>query len=346
MPDTMPPTRTVEEVRAWLVGEVARAVRSDPAGIDTAGPLDALGVDSLAAIGMAGGLAAFLGRDVPATVMWDHASIDAIAGALADAPPPTPGIVPLQPLGGRRPVFFFPGMGGHPVSFVPICAQLAPEHPCFGLTIPGLDGQSQLLESVESIASAMLDNVRRVQATGPYQFAGYSFGGFLAFEAARQLAAKSEATTLLAIFDTYTPGGLRPRPAWQRMSIHAYRILTRSGRTAYLRERLGRQRRAQFDPAPDADGNADAEAAVKAIQRRSTEMAKVFAPRPYSGRAVFFRAAQRADYAPFLYYDRLGGWSQACRGGVQRVDVPGTHLTMLNADNAAVTAHALRAFLA
>src|SRR4051812_37151689 len=71
--------------------------------VDGGAPFDSRGIDSLAAIGMRGGLAGWLGRDLPATLMWDYASIDAIAAGLAgreDAParPATrPGVIDLQP---------------------------------------------------------------------------------------------------------------------------------------------------------------------------------------------------------------------------------------------------------
>src|SRR5689334_6688676 len=87
-------THSTAEIRAWIVGELAKSMNMNASSIDAYAPLQSLGIDSLAAIGMTGGLAAFLGRDVPATLMWDYDSIDAIAHALAgqdeDAPEPAP----------------------------------------------------------------------------------------------------------------------------------------------------------------------------------------------------------------------------------------------------------------
>src|ERR1700730_2598573 len=76
--------RSAVDIRGWIVSELSGLLKVDPSTIDTAAPLDTLGADSLAAITTTGSLAGWLGRDLPATLMWDYASIDAIAKALAD----------------------------------------------------------------------------------------------------------------------------------------------------------------------------------------------------------------------------------------------------------------------
>ena len=81
----------------------------------------------------------------------------------------------------------------------------------------------------------MVRTLQQVQASGPYQLAGYSFGGLLAYEAARQLEEAGQKVSMLAIFDTFTHSGRMPRPMWQRAALHAYVLATQSGRIAYLR---------------------------------------------------------------------------------------------------------------
>ncbi len=204
--------RSAADIRGWIVDEIARSLNIDRSEVDTAAPLDRLGVDSLGAIGMTGGLAAYLDLDLPATLMWDYTSIDSLAEALADRDGPAPsavrpGVVDLQPQGEAVPLFCFPGQRGHPVSFAPLAGQVGLPHPFYGLVVPGMNGEQKPLTSVEEIAGAMLEKVRLVQAKGPYQLAGYSFGGLLAYEAAQQLAAMGETVSLLAIYDTFTPSG-------------------------------------------------------------------------------------------------------------------------------------------
>ena len=47
-------------------------------------------------------------------------------------------------------------------------------------------------ESIELLASTYLDEIRQVQAQGPYYFCGFSAGGMIAYEMARQLLAAGE----------------------------------------------------------------------------------------------------------------------------------------------------------
>jgi thioesterase domain-containing protein/acyl carrier protein len=345
--------RPAEEIRAWIVGELSRSLNVHPSTIDTSAPLDSLGVDSLAAIGMAGGLAGWLNRDLPATLMWDYPTIDAIAQGLgnADAPEKSsarPGVIDFQPLGDRLPIFFFPGVGGHPVTFAPLAAHLGPEQPCYGLTVPGIKGECTPLTQVEEIAAAMLKNLRRVQARGPYQLAGYSFGGLLAYETARQLADAGESVSMLAIYDMFTPAGRTVRPLWQRLALHAYLLTVRPGRLRYLRDRWKRLRPSRKPEVTDVerDHTADTDDPNEKIVARANSRASAnYRPRPYPGSVLVFRATDRGLHNFFFKMDPRGGWGDLAAGGVRVVDLPGSHYNLLDADHAPAAAQRLRPFL-
>ena len=77
--------RSAGDIRAWVVAELARSLNVGPGAIDPAAPLETLGVDSLLGHRNDGGLSAWLVRDLPATLMWEHGSINALAQALADS---------------------------------------------------------------------------------------------------------------------------------------------------------------------------------------------------------------------------------------------------------------------
>jgi thioesterase domain-containing protein/acyl carrier protein len=342
--------RSAAEIRRWIVEEVARTLKVGPCEVDPAAPLDSLGVDSLGAIGMSGGLAAYIGKDVPATLMWDYPTINAIAVALADEEPLAqalihPGVINLQTQGSRTPIFFFPGMGGHPLTFTNLATRLGSTQPCYGLTVPGLDGDSPPLETVEAMAAAMVQTLRRVQPTGPYQLAGYSFGGLLAYEAARQLTAAGQSVGLLAIYDTFAPGGKVTRPLWQRLIRHGYLLLTRTGRIAYVRGRVRRLRNTithrPENVTPDAAADGTMEERVKIIQKLNRRATDRYKPLPYDGSTVLFLAAHRPDYVHFYKIDPTAGWGAHCKGQVQIVTLPGSHFTLLNAANAGHAAAAL-----
>ena len=80
---------------------------------------------------------------------------------------------------------------------------LAQGRPVYGLQGQGLDPGQQPHDRIEDMADAYLREIRGVQPHGPYLLGGWSMGGLIALEAARQLAAGGEEVSLLAMFDTY-----------------------------------------------------------------------------------------------------------------------------------------------
>lgn len=347
--------RSAAEIRRWVVTEVALATNVDPSTVDPAAPLGWHGVDSLGAMVMTGALAAWLGQDVPATLMWDYATIDALAAGLAAeaaaaAPAPRPrGVIEFQREGAAAPIFCFPGIGGHPVTFAHFATHLGTDRPCLGLTVPGLEGEMVPLTSVEAIAAAMVENLRRVQPKGPYHLAGYSFGGLLAFEAARQLAAAGETVPFLAIFDVFTPAGRAVRPRWQRLGLHAYVLMTRRGRRKYLRDAMRGRREARRVDEHAAEGAATTggspTAHVRAVDAANRRASVTYQPGNYPGAAIFLPAADRPSYDLFYKIDASGGWAAVCGGGVRVIEVPGNHLTLLDAKRAKRVVDALRPHL-
>jgi thioesterase domain-containing protein/acyl carrier protein len=347
---------SAQEIRRWIVAEISKVLNVDPREIDPAAPLDSHGVDSVSAISITGKLSTWLDRDLPATLMWDCPSINAIAEKLAGesnaakAPLP-PGVIPMQPRGDRTPVFFFPGVGGHPVSFMAFAGHLGPSQRCYGLTVPGMDGVTEPYSRLEDMAAEMVRTLRLVQREGPYQLAGYSFGGLLAYESARQLTEAGEKVSMLAIYDTFAPGGRSPRPLWQRLALHAYLLIAKPNRLKYLRERIDRFRGIETDDDEDVLSELlspvveSIEYRIQVIHDANLEAARRYNPAPYPGSALWFIASNRQQHNLFYKIKPSGGWDALCTGGVRVVTLYATHLTMLDVDHARSAAEWLKQFL-
>jgi thioesterase domain-containing protein/acyl carrier protein len=342
------------EIRRWIVAQLAGVLNVSPESIDTSAPLHSLGASSLVAITMTGELAQWLDRDLPATLMWDHASIDALCTALGGeepAPDIPSGIIALQPHGRRVPLFFFPGAGGHSTTFASTALHLAPEQPIYGLIVPGINGEREPLESVEDIVADMLEGVRKVQPRSPYQFAGYSFGGLLAFEAAQQMVAAGEEVALLAIYDTFTPKAQVLRPRWQRIGLHAYMLAVRNDRRAYIRDQLGARRgRRELRDALERYANAGPEPGKRPalqVEHANYRAAARYQPRPYPGVITLYRSAHRSEAAAFYRLEKTSnGWGAVAPGRVRVIELPGTHFTILAHENSQAAADLLRPYLA
>lgn len=68
---------------------------------------------------------------------------------------------------------------------------------------PGLEKTTTLYNSLEDMASNYIEVMRRVQKQGPYTLCGFSFGGVLAVEIARQLQNAGEFVFPLILFDAW-----------------------------------------------------------------------------------------------------------------------------------------------
>ena len=79
----------------------------------------------------------------------------------------------------------------------------------FGIELHNLQVAPSVLESIEDTAKAVVGRMREVQPHGPYAILGYSFGGVLAVEVARQLTASGQTVELAAVIDAYAPGSSR-----------------------------------------------------------------------------------------------------------------------------------------
>lgn len=114
-------------------------------------------------------------------------------------------IVPIQQGGSKRPLFFVGGHTGRVLEFRDLAPLLGPERPFYALQ-PEASSQKTYSTEIKKIASTYLNAIREIQATGPYQLAGYCFGGLIALEMAQQLKAQGERVEPLILIETTCPG--------------------------------------------------------------------------------------------------------------------------------------------
>ncbi|MBX3470849.1 MAG: AMP-binding protein, partial [Planctomycetes bacterium] len=351
--------RTQLEVR--LAALWARLLERERVGVDE--DFFALGGHSLLAVRMLAAVGDELGVVVPVAALQRAPTVAGLARALhaLDACPEEPLVIEVRrgdP--GLAPLWLLHPAGGHVVFGRRLAAGLDPARPVLGLQAQGLDGRRPPLRTVEAMVDLYLGLLRARQPRGPYHLVGPSFGGLLAWEMARRLAAEGEEVALLAMLDTFAPGYPRALPPHRRALDHALALWRRdaAGRRRYVEERLaalrarlrglGRRRFQVRDAAPTTTaGDGALVDVVRRVIEANYEASARHAPDAYDGPLLLVRAARRPWLPGLSFDDPLNGWGPLARGRVETRLVDATHQGLLDPPAVeAVAAHldaALRA---
>jgi thioesterase domain-containing protein/NAD(P)-dependent dehydrogenase (short-subunit alcohol dehydrogenase family)/acyl carrier protein len=192
-----------------------RAVAAESMGghVDDTTPLTESGMDSLSAVEFRNRLVTEFGIQLPNTLIFDHPTVAAIAQFLASEVSAAPGVElsPVVKLNDRQgvPLVLIPGALQSSDAFAGL-AKMVPL-PMWGLDWPmKSDGH----ESLKTVATWAIDQLRREQPEGPYFLGGHSIGGVLALEMAAQLEAAGVPVRGVVLLDTRTlpPFGVPAAP--------------------------------------------------------------------------------------------------------------------------------------
>ncbi len=76
---------TQKEVQTWIVNYVAELLEINPNRIDAAIPFDRYGLDSSAAVGLAGDLEDWLERELDPTLLYDYPTIKTLSQHIVES---------------------------------------------------------------------------------------------------------------------------------------------------------------------------------------------------------------------------------------------------------------------
>ena len=130
---------------------------------------------------------------------------------------PWPSLVPIRANGSKPPLFCMHLREGDVLSYRDLARHLPSDQPLYGLQSRGLDGMSLINTRMEDMARDYVAEIRKLYPGGPYAICGWSFGGVVAFEVARQLEQEGQEVALLALLDSVVPQlASRPAPLLRR----------------------------------------------------------------------------------------------------------------------------------
>ncbi|MDB4973837.1 MAG: polyketide/non-ribosomal peptide synthetase [Myxococcaceae bacterium] len=258
-------------------------------------------------------------------------------------------LVPMQVHGERPPFYCAAGMGGNPLNLRALAQLVGMEQPFFGLQPQGLDGNSKLHSSIPEMAAYYLEQIRLKQPSGPYYLGGYSGGGTIAFEMAKQLLAAGEQVGALVFLDSIAPV-LPRRNASERFDIHRERLRARGAE--YVYETVSRKASHQVSKVRTQLSRPFMKLfpyhyRLENIEQTWFAAADAYRPDPYEGDAMLFRAKTQnvLGETTKVHLGTSNGWEPYVLGGVEVNECPGNHHTMCEQPNVRVLARRLRAYL-
>ncbi|WP_240359950.1 non-ribosomal peptide synthetase [Pyxidicoccus trucidator] len=293
-----------------------------------------LGGSSLFSIVMLARVQETLGVELAPKRFFEAPTIAALAAALqpdpraaASASPGAPQsaspLVLLNPGGTLPPLFCVHPVGGDVLCYAELARRLDPDQPFYGLRAQGLDGTQEPGQSIDAMARFYLDSIRQRQPSGPYRLMGWSMGGGIAFEMARQLEAQGEQVEFLALIDAHAhPGKVLLPDVDLGEAVKALLAFE----LQQFAEHLDHPRMV----------------ALRKLLEHHLRALSVYEPGPYGGEFVLLQATEVSNPA---IQEQDNGWRPLASAGLQVHRIPGNHHSILWPPNVDILAQQLRACL-
>ena len=118
------------------------------------------------------------------------------------------------------PIFCIPGAGSASTSFIKFVSHLRNDSAIYGMQPRGLETSLIPHSTVESAAKAYLHSIEAICPKGPIHLIGHSFGGWIAFDLAKQWTCLGKAVASLTIFDSNAPNDAAdPIPEYNTVDV-------------------------------------------------------------------------------------------------------------------------------
>jgi aspartate racemase len=257
-------------------------------------------------------------------------------------------LVPIRPSGTKPPFYFVHAIGGNVLNFASFAGHFDPDQPVYGLQARGLDGKEIPNMSIPQMAADYLRDIRTIQPEGPYCIGGFSAGGVVAFEMARQLRAAGQQVAILALLDSQIndpnqSGVAASKERFTRTVAFNIRYAFHIGLLSFAGQKLKNLRmraniriwtiKNSLGLKPSANLLDVEEAFLLALRN--------YVPQTYDGDANLFRAKDELC----SYSDPTLGWGGVIKGRLDIREISGDHDTILHEPHIGTLARVLNSRL-
>lgn len=140
---------------------------------------------------------------LPLVALLKHPTVKKLAAYMDSEFITWDSLVPLKPEGNKPALYIVHGANHNVLMFNALAQKLDKDQPVYGLQSRGLNGVTEPHDSIDQMAADYISEIVASNPEGPYALGGFSYGGIVAYEMARQLLAQGKQVTILAQFDTY-----------------------------------------------------------------------------------------------------------------------------------------------
>lgn len=260
-------------------------------------------------------------------------------------------------------MFFAPhASAGNVWCYKELVQALGSDQPFYGVQPREPENGVMHHSEIEEMASDYVQAIRGFQPNGPYWLTGWSMGGVIAYEMARQLQQQGQEIAMLALFDAVAPEAEESEYNWAiLLSLFAfdlgldYESLQKPSlpQMAQLRQLWVEARRVAVVPAEMT--LVEFRQLFDTFKIHANTMRR-YRPGEFRGSITLFRPEENVDKILFdndprfqirravrnIREDKFNGWDKLVTGGVELRTVPGNHFSMLREPNVQAVAEQLR----
>ncbi len=315
-----------------------------------------LGGHSLAAVQMMTKIKAETGVKLPLTTLFQHSTLGKLAVQLNGFTHKKYGsskgetvenqeftsLVPIREGGSKPALYLVHGGGLHVLFYQNMVKYMDADQPIYALQARGLNGDVEPLDRIEDMAAHYISEILRSNPDGEYCLAGYSLGGIIAWEMAKQLKAMGKEVLMLSLFDAVaknewasngTSGGINKK--LKKIGYNLSLLMKDPAKTfEYKTHVLKMQFEHKKGKLKTAFRNNQTNQIEEGympygskVYEKSLEAYEKYVLQPLDIQVDLFKAKEQMFYLndPVNY-----GWDKLALGGVVTHDIEGNHLTLFD----------------
>ncbi|MBI1227883.1 MAG: amino acid adenylation domain-containing protein [Bacteroidetes bacterium] len=315
-----------------------------------------LGGHSLVAVQMMSKIKSVTGVKLPLTTLFQHSTLGKLAVQLngfnrKDEKTEVEqvaenqsfnSLVPIREGGAKPALYLIHGGGLHVLFYQNMVKYMDADQPIYALQAKGLNGDEEPLDRIEDMAAHYISEIMRSNPTGPYCLAGYSLGGIIAWEMARQLKEMGKEVLMLSLFDAVA------KDEWnghgtsgvfnKKIKKFGYNISllmkdpakTFEYKSHVLKMQLGQKKGKLLTAFRNNKTNEIEEGYIpygSKVYEKSIEAYEKYELQPLDIQVDLFKAKEQMFYLNDpVYY----GWNKFALAGVICHEIKGNHLTLFN----------------